>query len=140
MFMTSVWVLSAAGDFIAMSDRAEGFEVVQVEYNGSTPYDERFKIVDETETRYVNNEGVVEQLSTPQFIGGVIFTLISEEKLSADLWTPDNVSVLNMYIGGVLAKRRCKQTAISEAKVYTRQSAEGPVIDAGLFTERLRTL
>lgn len=138
--MNNVRVLVAAGDFIAMSDRAQGFEAVQVEYNGSTPSDERFKIVDETETRYVNEEGVVEQMSTPQFIGGVIFSLLVEESLSKDLWTPDNVSVLNMYIGGVLARRRYKQTAIFEAGIYTRESAEGLVIDARQFTERLKGL
>lgn len=138
--MTNVWVLSAAGEFLAMSDRAQGFEDVQVEYNNVTASNEAFKIVSETETRYVNEYGVVEQMSTPQYIGGVIFHLLSEEQIPKDIWTQDNVSVLNMYIGGALARQRYRQLAVYEAEIYTRDSIDGPAIDARLFKERLKSL
>jgi hypothetical protein len=138
--MVNIWVLSAAGEFLTMSDRAQGFEDIQTEYAGSNPVDQRFKIIDETETRYVNENGVVEQMSTPQFIGGVIFSLLEEDNLSPDVWTTENVSVLNMYIGGALARRRYQQAAIYEASIYARESTEGLVIDAKQFTERLKSL
>lgn len=139
-FMSNIWALYAAGNFLAMSDRAQGFEAVHVPYSGNTPTSEQFQIINETETRYVNYAGMVDQMSTPQFTGGVIVALVSEGKLSADLWTPDNISVLNMYIGGALARRRFQQIAISEADVFTRDTKDGPVIDARLFKPRLRSL
>lgn len=115
---------AAAQAFLDESDQQAGMRDIHVRYLGDDP--ERAYKIHDSRTKVVGDDGMIGQMDTGEFIGGVVYALAEQHNLK------EPVSALDIcvHLGKLLGERQATTALLNSASRAAIRSAQGNVIPA----------